>query len=491
MSQCATRWCSPYSGASAPSSSPATTVAARRCPPRSRRRARRRRAGSGAPAAGGAPRRPTVSASAVGTPLLVAERAALELELLGTGGVAVLARLGDLARQRLDLCAELLGALEAQPVLGVELERARRRLGRRCRAAPSAARTALGVPSEQAEIDHAAMVRGGDGQLTAAPLCAHRLRSWRDAAIERGRALRSLRRARRPPTTSTSVSSGARWSHSSGPTARARPRAWRRSSATDGRRPDVRRVLGLDPVADHVGLVPRLGAMLQQGGVWPSMRAARGAPARSRATTTTPRTPTGCSSGSTSRRCASRTWRRLSGGEQQRLSLAIALLPRPEALFLDEPTAGVDPVGRRVIRDVIADARHRGVAVLLMTHDLADVEAAATGGRAARGPGPRGRVGGRAHQGRHHVRRLGPGSTSASVTAAVGATVDEGPPGTYRDRTDARRGRDRRARHRARSPRRPARRAAARRARSRSATSRSSVRRRRAGRRRADAAAAA
>jgi ABC-2 type transport system ATP-binding protein len=43
---------------------------------------------------------------------------------------------------------------------------------------------------------------------------------------------------------------------------------------------------------------------------------------------------------------------------------------------LDEPTAGVDPIGRRVIRDVIADARSRGVAVLVCTHDLADVEAA-------------------------------------------------------------------------------------------------------------------
>ncbi|HLK45772.1 MAG TPA: ABC transporter ATP-binding protein [Acidimicrobiales bacterium] len=190
-------------------------------------------------------------------------------------------------------------------------------------------------------------------------------------------------------------------------------------------------VLGLDPVADHAALVPRLGAMLQQGGVWPAMRA--GEALRLVASYyDDPEDPDRLVERLDLGSCASRTWRRLSGGEQQRLSLAIALLPRPEALFLDEPTAGVDPVGRRVIRDVIADARHRGAAVLLTTHDLADVEAAADravvlheGRVRADGSVAELTKGGTTFESR-------PGLDLASVTAAVGAAVAEGPPGTYR-----------------------------------------------------------
>src|SRR5690606_6353348 len=69
-----------------------------------------------------------------------------------------------------------------------------------------------------------------------------------------------------------------------------------------------------------------------------------------------------------------RTYRQLSGGEQQRLALALALVGRPQVAFLDEPTAGVDPAGRQVIRQVIADLRNDGVAVLLTTHDLNEAE---------------------------------------------------------------------------------------------------------------------
>ena len=67
-------------------------------------------------------------------------------------------------------------------------------------------------------------------------------------------------------------------------------------------------------------------------------------------------------------------WRRLSGGEQQRLSLALALVGKPEVLFLDEPTAGVDPEGRIVVRDIIADQRARGICVVLTTHELDEAE---------------------------------------------------------------------------------------------------------------------
>jgi len=72
---------------------------------------------------------------------------------------------------------------------------------------------------------------------------------------------------------------------------------------------------------------------------------------------------------------AARTpYRRLSGGERQRLGLAIALIGRPAVLLLDEPTAGMDPEARAVTRELIGAERARGVAVLLTSHDLVDVE---------------------------------------------------------------------------------------------------------------------
>jgi ABC-2 type transport system ATP-binding protein len=74
------------------------------------------------------------------------------------------------------------------------------------------------------------------------------------------------------------------------------------------------------------------------------------------------------------RRCAKTPWRRLSGGEQQRTLLALALLGRPKALLLDEPTTAVDPEGRQVIRDLIKNERDRGCALLITTHELSEAE---------------------------------------------------------------------------------------------------------------------
>ena len=70
----------------------------------------------------------------------------------------------------------------------------------------------------------------------------------------------------------------------------------------------------------------------------------------------------------------SRTWRRLSGGEQQRLSLALALAARPEVAFLDEPTSGVDVNGRDLIRKIIRDLASNGCAVVVATHELDEAE---------------------------------------------------------------------------------------------------------------------
>jgi ABC-2 type transport system ATP-binding protein len=69
-----------------------------------------------------------------------------------------------------------------------------------------------------------------------------------------------------------------------------------------------------------------------------------------------------------------RTIRQLSGGEQRRLAMALALVGRPQVVFLDEPTAGVDADGREVIRQIIGELRDDGVAVLLTTHDLGEAE---------------------------------------------------------------------------------------------------------------------
>jgi len=66
--------------------------------------------------------------------------------------------------------------------------------------------------------------------------------------------------------------------------------------------------------------------------------------------------------------------RRLSGGEKQRLSLALALAAEPDVAFLDEPTSGVDVTGRQLIRSIVRDLAARGCAVVLATHELDEAE---------------------------------------------------------------------------------------------------------------------
>lgn len=135
------------------------------------------------------------------------------------------------------------------------------------------------------------------------------------------------------------------------------------------------RVLGLDPCrqADHRALTRRIGVMLQRGGVYPGMGPAEAL----RLFASYYDDPV--DTGSLIERLdltsvASTPWRRLSGGEQQRVSMALALVGRPEVVFLDEPTAGVDPRGRLAIRGQIAELRADGVCVLLTTHELEEAE---------------------------------------------------------------------------------------------------------------------
>jgi len=139
------------------------------------------------------------------------------------------------------------------------------------------------------------------------------------------------------------------------------------------------RVLGVDPAsrAGRRDLRPRMGVMLQEGGVYPSARPIDvvrqfcGLYRRPGHPTPDPRELVDLV-GLTDRRRTS--WRRLSGGEKQRLSLALALAAQPDVVFLDEPTSGVDVNGRDTIRAIIRSLTDRGCGVILATHELDEAE---------------------------------------------------------------------------------------------------------------------
>ncbi|MEU0492982.1 ABC transporter ATP-binding protein [Nocardiopsis sp. NPDC006139] len=133
------------------------------------------------------------------------------------------------------------------------------------------------------------------------------------------------------------------------------------------------RVLGLDPVSDADALKPRVGVMPQSGGVPTGARAAEWLRLMA-SFHASPVSPDLLLErlGLTS---VSRTpFRRLSGGQQQRLSLACAVVGRPELVFLDEPTAGLDPQARMATWDLVAELREAGVAVILTTHHMEEAE---------------------------------------------------------------------------------------------------------------------
>ena len=68
------------------------------------------------------------------------------------------------------------------------------------------------------------------------------------------------------------------------------------------------------------------------------------------------------------------TVRRLSGGQKQRLALAAALVGRPEVLFLDEPSAGLDPQSRQLVFELIGELRDSGMGIILTTHLMDDAQ---------------------------------------------------------------------------------------------------------------------
>jgi ABC-2 type transport system ATP-binding protein len=142
------------------------------------------------------------------------------------------------------------------------------------------------------------------------------------------------------------------------------------------RRPDGGqiRVLGEDPARAGRNHRARVGLMLQAGGgVDPRMTAREVLRLHGRFHIA----PRGADEllelvGLTA---AARTrYRRLSGGEKQRLGLALALVGRPSVVVLDEPTAGMDVEGRTATRGLLGQLRNDGVTILLTSHDLTDVE---------------------------------------------------------------------------------------------------------------------
>ena len=133
------------------------------------------------------------------------------------------------------------------------------------------------------------------------------------------------------------------------------------------------RVLGLDPIAQRRELLPRIGVMLQGSGAWSGVRALEMLSHIARLHANP------LDVGMLADRlglhdCGRTPYRRLSGGQQQRLGLAMAVVGRPEVVFVDEPTAGMDPQARRDTWELLEELRADGVTVVLTTHYMDEAE---------------------------------------------------------------------------------------------------------------------
>jgi ABC-2 type transport system ATP-binding protein len=133
------------------------------------------------------------------------------------------------------------------------------------------------------------------------------------------------------------------------------------------------RVLGWDPIREAGKLKPQIGVMLQQDGLYPGLTARevlrlfagyfqhpQNIDELLERVGLTDAARTRC--------------RRLSGGQKRRLALAVALVGNPALVFLDEPTAGMDPQARLATWEIIRDLKRQGATVLLTTHLMDEAE---------------------------------------------------------------------------------------------------------------------
>ena len=195
------------------------------------------------------------------------------------------------------------------------------------------------------------------------------------------------------------------------------------------------RVLGLDPARDHARLTAKVGIMLQDGGIPTAIRPVE-LLRQYAGFFEHPWSPDELLDRVGLSHRSATPFRRLSGGEQQRLSLALAVIGRPEVVFLDEPTAGIDLEGRETVRTLVDELRLDGVCVVMTTHDLDEAERTSDhvviidrGSVVASGR-PADLV--RPSDGDHVLFGTQPGVDVAALGQRIGAPVTEVTAGEYR-----------------------------------------------------------
>lgn len=135
-------------------------------------------------------------------------------------------------------------------------------------------------------------------------------------------------------------------------------------------------VLGLDPSSQPDQVRSRIGIMLQGGGSYNGLKAAEMLRLTARYYRN-PHDPDWLLDVLGLDGVRSTTYRRLSGGQKQRLSLAMAIIGRPDLVFLDEPTAGLDAQSRLVVWELVRALKRDGVTVVLTTHLMDEAESLA------------------------------------------------------------------------------------------------------------------